>query len=79
MKNGGHNIPADVIERRYYKGIKNLFELFMPICDFWFITDNTFGQLIQIARKEEIENVIKDTELWNVINTQFYESKTRKY
>ena len=24
---GGHNIPEDVIERRYYKGIKNLFEI----------------------------------------------------
>ncbi len=26
---GGHNIPEDVIERRYYKGIKNLFEIYL--------------------------------------------------
>jgi len=33
VQNGGHNIPSDVIKRRYYRGIKNFFELFMPICD----------------------------------------------
>ena len=29
VANGGHNIPIDVIERRYYLGIRNLFRLFM--------------------------------------------------
>ena len=29
VANGGHNIPTDVIERRYYLGIRNLFRLFM--------------------------------------------------
>ena len=77
VKNGGHNIPADVIERRYYRGIKNLFELFIPVSDYWTIADNTYGCLIQIASKKEIDNVIEDAELWNVINKQFYESKTR--
>lgn len=33
VKEGGHNIPADVIERRYIKGIKNLFEIYIPIID----------------------------------------------
>ena len=77
VKNGGHNIPADVIERRSYRGIKNLFELFIPVSDYWTIADNTYGCLIQIASKKEIDNVIEDAELWNVINKQFYESKTR--
>ena len=77
VKNGGHNIPTDVIERRYFRGVKNLFELFMPICDLWTVADNTYGNLIQVASKNEIENVIEDVELWNVINKQFYESKTR--
>ena len=77
VKNGGHNIPTDVIERRYFRGVKNLFELFIPICDLWTVADNTYGNLIQVASKNEIENVIEDVELWNVINKQFYESKTR--
>ena len=74
VKNGGHNIPTDVVERRYYRGIKNLFELFMPICDFWTIADNTDKKLIQVARKVEFDNVIENAELWERINKQVYES-----
>jgi len=28
---GGHNIEPDVIQRRYHRGIKNLFEIYLPI------------------------------------------------
>ncbi|MCP1380828.1 zeta toxin family protein [Runella salmonicolor] len=38
---GGHHIPADVIIRRYQRGVYNLFELFMPICDTWILIDNS--------------------------------------
>jgi predicted ABC-type ATPase len=70
VKNGGHNIPPEVVSRRYYKGIKNFFELFMPICDFWAIADNSFGELTNIARKEKFEYVIENAELWEIINKQ---------
>jgi len=46
---GGHNIPSEVIERRYLKGIKNLFEIYMPIVDHTMIFDNTFGEIELIA------------------------------
>ena len=35
VASGGHNIPIDVIERRYYLGIRNLFRLFMNEVDVW--------------------------------------------
>jgi len=41
VKAGGHNIPPDVIQRRYNRGLKNLFELFMPAVDRWMIFDNS--------------------------------------
>lgn len=41
VKAGGHNIPTDVIERRYHRGLRNLFELFMPVVDEWHLYDNT--------------------------------------
>ena len=28
---GGHNIPEDVIWRRYAKGLRNFFEIYQPI------------------------------------------------
>lgn len=38
---GGHNIDSDVISRRYKNGIKNLIHLYLPICDYWMIFDNS--------------------------------------
>lgn len=38
---GGHDIPKDVILRRYMAGLRNLFEIFVPIVDEWSMYDNT--------------------------------------
>jgi len=38
---GGHNIPKPVIIRRYFSGLLNLFNLYIPICDYWMIFDNS--------------------------------------
>jgi predicted ABC-type ATPase len=46
---GGHNIPKDVIRRRYIKGIKNLFDIYIPICDYTIIFDNSNIEPILIA------------------------------
>lgn len=40
VSEGGHNIPTDVIFRRYANGIKNLINIFIPIVDSWIIVDN---------------------------------------
>ena len=49
VKNGGHNIPTDIIERRYSAGICNLFNLYMPEIDYWSIYDNSANPRKQIA------------------------------
>jgi predicted ABC-type ATPase len=41
VSEGGHDIPMPVIRRRYYAGIKNLFEIYIPITDYWLIIDNS--------------------------------------
>ena len=40
-EHGGHGIPDDVIYRRYPRTIRNLFELYAPLCDSVFIYDNS--------------------------------------
>ena len=40
VSEGGHNIPSNVIERRYWLGLYNLFVLFMPLVDYWWLYDN---------------------------------------
>ena len=41
VSEGGHNIPSDVIRRRYANGIRNLVTLYTPSCNFWTIYDNS--------------------------------------
>lgn len=40
VASGGHDIPRDVIHRRYWSGLRNLFEIFAPIVDLWSLYDN---------------------------------------
>jgi len=41
VNSGGHDIPENVINRRYWAGISNLIKLYVPICDYWIIIDNS--------------------------------------
>ncbi len=38
---GGHDVPEATIRRRYDVGIKHLFNLYMPICNYWMLIDNS--------------------------------------
>ncbi|MBS1536836.1 MAG: zeta toxin family protein [Bacteroidetes bacterium] len=51
VSEGGHNIESDVIVRRYYKGIKNLFDIYMPIVDGALLFDNSNGKHELLAQK----------------------------
>ncbi len=42
---GGHNVPENTIRRRYKAGIRNLFDLYLPICDYWMVTDNSMSPM----------------------------------
>ncbi|MDE6017484.1 MAG: zeta toxin family protein [Muribaculaceae bacterium] len=42
VSEGGHNIPIETIFRRYWLGLENLFQIFMPIVDYWALYDNNF-------------------------------------
>ncbi|MDR2406823.1 MAG: zeta toxin family protein [Bacteroidales bacterium] len=41
VASGGHNIDEEIIKRRYYSGISNLFNLYMGIVDYWILLDNS--------------------------------------
>ena len=73
VSEGGHNIPEDVIRRRYVNGIKNLFEIYLPIVDEALVFDNSDvePQLIMLKNFEDevfIKNKLKFVSLKNSIN-----------
>ena len=68
VSEGGHNIPEDVIVRRYYAGLNNLFQLFMPIVDYWMLVDNTrIPRVIVAEGGVEVPVVIRNVELYQII------------
>ena len=55
VASGGHDIPNDVIHRRYWRGLENLFKIFIPIVDNWSLYDNS-NSMQPIVDKNEIIN-----------------------
>lgn len=49
---GGHDIPPEVIERRYRNGICNLFDIYLSLVDGILILDNSASHPVLVARKE---------------------------
>lgn len=65
---GGHDIPEDIILRRYTKGLSNLINLYVPNCDFWMIIDNSKPAFSVIAEGNKRENIIiSDLNVYNQI------------
>ena len=52
VEEGGHNINPEIIQRRYYKGIHNLFDIYLPIIDGALIFDNSAGKHELLAEKK---------------------------
>ena len=71
VKKGGHNVPVEIIERRYYRGISNLLKLYMPICDNWIVLDNTDAVSNVVALGGiNAEKLVKNDDIWNIIVQQ---------
>ena len=57
VSEGGHNIPTDVIRRRYRLGLSNFFNLYKDLVDTWALVDNASNPRQVVATDEEILNV----------------------
>lgn len=67
VASGGHNIPQDIIKRRYQRGLNNLFELYLPLADRWIVYDNS-NQRAKVAEKPIVQSpVIYQPDTWQNI------------
>ena len=65
---GGHDIPKPVIIRRYDAGLRNLFKLYIPICDYWMLFDNSRPDLKLVAEGyTDQEITIKNSRTFSII------------
>lgn len=74
VKTGGHNVPEDVIRRRYESGLANFFQLYKPLATRWHLYDNSGREplLIATGSREVIQGIV-DEERWSELSKQFHE------
>ena len=67
VRKGGHNIPTDLIERRYKKGIENFSKYATQVND-WYIYDNSGTEYLLIGRSLGEADEIFNFEIFNKIS-----------
>jgi len=75
---GGHYIPEDVVERRYRRGLVNLFSIYTWICDYWAIIDNSNQPKEIVAEGDNgLDFRVLSPDIWIKMKLQYNEFKSR--
>jgi predicted ABC-type ATPase len=76
VEQGGHSIPEETIKRRYERGLLNLFNLYMPLADCWWLHDNSGANLEIISGKLQNKPIeIINFERWNILQHKYFQGK----
>lgn len=67
VREGGHHVPEHVVRRRYERGLRNLFSLYLPLADEWAVYDNSSQQPLPITTNINIAQ----PEKWTHLRTQY--------
>lgn len=71
VKEGGHNIPEDVILRRYERGLYNFFNLYLPVVNNWFLINNSGAPYEVIAEGFDHEIVVGNKNIWQTLKRKY--------
>ena len=68
VRRGGHDVPTAQIERRYWRGLRNFFDLYSNVANAWTLCDNSGTSFVVIAQKRNDDQVaVYDTQRYNEI------------
>lgn len=68
---GGHDVPADIVRRRFARSRANFFALYAPLADDWALFDNSHaGEARLVAESSQQQLQIKDTATWTRIHPE---------
>lgn len=71
VREGGHNIPEEVIRRRYENGLKNFFNIFKLVVDEWTFIENSGEPYKLIAQKIQATETIYNDQIWKELKTRY--------
>ncbi|HVF54504.1 MAG TPA: AAA family ATPase [Pyrinomonadaceae bacterium] len=66
VRQGGHDIPDEVVRRRYASGVRNFFGLYRPLANSWGLYDNSVynnPHMVAIGG-ENMETRVFDEQVW---------------
>ena len=72
VEEGGHNIPEKTIRRRYDLGLNNMFNLYIPVADYWMFIDNSRTPFKILAEGQGKKEVVKNDMIWNKLKNKYY-------
>jgi len=62
---GGHDVPSDVVKRRFGRSLSNFFNLYAPLADEWALFDNSFSsRVLPVARQQANQLTVTETTTW---------------
>jgi len=66
---GGHNVPEDMIRRRYHAGLRNFFTLYQPLATSWEFYDNSSYQPVKLiaAGQGKTVETVHDPVTWDAV------------
>lgn len=70
VRQGGHSVPANDVRRRYAAGVRNLFRLYRPLLDSWWLYDASRLPPRLIASDSRGRQMVKQKKLFQQIRQQ---------
>jgi predicted ABC-type ATPase len=70
VKEGGHGVSREDVRRRYPAGVRNLFRLYRPILNRWWLYDASRAPPKLIATERDGQLVVKQRRLYRLIEQQ---------
>lgn len=66
---GGHHVPAEVVRRRYKRGLENFFSMYQPLATSWRVYDNSKGRRPRLIaeRRGRAQDTVLDAKTWQLI------------
>jgi predicted ABC-type ATPase len=63
---GGHNVPEEIVRRRYQNGLRNFSRLYWPLADTWAVYDNSDSDspLMLAKGSEDKSIVVLESDSW---------------
>ncbi|QJX45866.1 AAA family ATPase [Hymenobacter taeanensis] len=71
VREGGHNIPEDVIKRRYELGLQYFFSLYQSVVNKWAFIDNSAGKPRRIAQGITGTTTVQDSVIWQSLSGHY--------